>query len=89
MAVAAARSSKVHSRDRPSLEQRVLDLALERLQDCLENPSDRALNVCGQLGIQHHDLAAAVVESQRQRQNKRGKQGRLCGVGNDSSAVQV
>ena len=42
-----------------TLQQRVLDLALERLADCLASPCDRARDVCVELGVAHRDLAAA------------------------------
>lgn len=49
-----------------ALQQRVLDLALKRLADCLASPCDRAREVCLELGVAHGDLEAAFRRRQQQ-----------------------
>ncbi|CAN0277472.1 unnamed protein product, partial [Laminaria digitata] len=49
-----------------ALQQRVLDLALQRLADCLASPCDCARDVCAELGVAHGDLAAAFRRRQQQ-----------------------
>lgn len=49
-----------------ALQQRVLDLTLERLANCLSSPCDRAREACLELGVAHGDLEAAFRRRQQQ-----------------------
>ena len=75
--------ARAHDHHR-ALQQKVLDVALERLAECLASPSELARGVCAELGVAHGDLAEAF----RRRQLLCFGDQRLDGVCKDPSQVR-